>query len=399
MKKTLLLALLCCTSAAAFAQSPVLNAQTNKAIDSIVAAQIKEYAIVGLSIGIVQNGESTTKHYGTTDASGKYPVTDATAFHLASISKLFAATAIMQLVEEGKIRLTDKLADLLPDFTMKDSRYTQITLQHLLTHTSGLMWDNKLKKSPDSPASLPLYVANLRQKRLNFAPGTRLSYKTYSNVAFDLLGIVVEKVSGIPFEQYVQTRVLGKANMSNCTYFFEKVAEANLAAPQFIVGHGSRIKNLNHSGTDSKKKPVFNGQPLTCKTYPIYGEDYEHNPSGNLIASAKALNVWMLHHLAIYQGQNTAGVLRRESLSNMWQTQQAIPGKNTSIGLGWWITDDPVLGKSVFHVGSQPGFCTILMIYPEKNFGMTILCNGTYAKEAVWRKLFSAITNLCIGGQ
>ncbi|MBK8702234.1 MAG: serine hydrolase [Saprospiraceae bacterium] len=73
-----------------------------------------------------------------------------------------------------------------------------------------------------------------------------------------------------------------------------------------------------------------------------------------------------------------------------------IPDKKTSIGWGWWIHQDEELGKSVFHVGTNTGFCSILMIYPEKKFGLTILCNGWYAQEAVWHKIAEEITALYI---
>ena len=120
MKRLSIIVLLCLSKAVAFAQT--IDAQTNKTIDSIVNAHLKGYSIVGLSIGIVHKGFSATKSYGATDASGKYPITDSTMFHLASISKLFTATAILQLVQDGKIRLADRLADLLPAFKRKDAR-------------------------------------------------------------------------------------------------------------------------------------------------------------------------------------------------------------------------------------------------------------------------------------
>ena len=122
--------------------SQEVERQSIDAIDSIVNKYIYEYTIVGLSIGIVYNDECFTKQYGTTDLVNNYPVSDNTMFNVASISKLFTATAIMQLVETGKLNLDDKLSDVLPDFKMKDKRYRDIKISHLLTHSSGLMWDN-----------------------------------------------------------------------------------------------------------------------------------------------------------------------------------------------------------------------------------------------------------------
>jgi CubicO group peptidase (beta-lactamase class C family) len=176
------------------------------AIDSIVSKYIYEYAIVGLSIGIVYNDDDFTKQYGTTDLVNNYPVSDSTMFNVASISKLFTATAIMQLVETGKLNLDDRLSDILPDFKMKDKRYRDIKISHLLTHSSGLMWDNKLKESPDDTTSISLCIQNLRNKKLNFSPGEEMSYLTYSNAAYDLLGMVIEKISGKRFDEYIEAK-------------------------------------------------------------------------------------------------------------------------------------------------------------------------------------------------
>jgi CubicO group peptidase (beta-lactamase class C family) len=100
--------------------------------------------------------------------------------------------------------------------------------------------------------------------------------------------------------------------------------------------------------------------------YGIYGEEFEHNPSGNLISSAVELNFWMQYNLSIYTDSTFNSILTQSTLKEMWVTQKEIPDKKTSIGWGWWIHQDEKLGKSVFHVGTNTGFCSILMIYPEK---------------------------------
>ncbi len=80
----------------------------------------------------------------------------------------------------------------------------------------------------------------------------------------------------------------------------------------------------------------------------------------------------------------------------MWAIQKNIPDKKTSIGLGWWVYQDDSLGRSVFHVGNNPGFCSMLMIFPEQGFGITILCNASYAQKAVWNKMTIEIAQLFV---
>ena len=371
-----------------------IDFEKKAAIDSIVNKYAKEYSIVGLSIGIIDNGNEFTQHYGNTDLNKRYIVSDSTMFHLASISKLFTATAILQLVENNKLSLEDKLVDILPEFKMKDKRYGEIKIQHLLTHSSGLKWNNKLKKSPDDTSSVSLYIQNLQKAKLKFTPGEKMSSATYSNVGYDLLGIVVERVSGQRFDSYVHENILQPVGMYRSTYDYEDIDTIHLAVPQIVAGNSRKIKQLNYFGIDNKKNPIVNVEPLQLKSHNVYGEEYEHNPSGNLISTAKELNLWMQHHLEMYSDFTYIGILKHNTLNEMWTTQKVIPNKKTSIGLGWWIYQDEKLGTSVFHVGNNPGFCSILMLYPEKNFGITILCNGMYAQEAVWHKITDEITKL-----
>lgn len=364
------------------------------AMDSIVNKYAKEYSIVGLSIGIIENGNSFTHHFGNTDVRNRFVVSDSTMFHLASISKLFTATAILQLAENDKLSLEDKLVDILPEFKMRDKRYSEIRIEHLLTHSSGLSWNHKLKDSPDDTSSISLYIQNLEKAKLKFAPGEKMSYETYSNVGYDLLGIVVERVAGQSFDDYVFDNILQPVGMYRSTYYYEDIDAIHLAVPQIVAGNSRKIKRLNSFGIDSKRNPIVKGEPLLLESLPIYGEEYEHNPSGNLISSAKELNLWMLHNLELYSDSTFSGILAQSTLRDMWATQKVIPNSKTSIGWGWWIYQDDRFGTSVFHVGNNPGFCSVLIIYPDKNFGITILCNGWYAQEAVWHKITDEITNL-----
>lgn len=88
------------------------------------------------------------------------------------------------------------------------------------------------------------------------------------------------------------------------------------------------------------------------------------------------------------------GLISKSSLAELWEPQHLAHGKNISIGLGWWIKDDEKYGRSYFHVGTNPGYCSILMLYPEKDFGIVILSNGWYGKEAVWNKLFYELVEM-----
>lgn len=122
----------------AFAQNDNTPALLTR-IDSVVNATMAAHKMPAISLGVVKDGQIFyLKGYGTKAVGGDSPVDSATNFLTCSVSKLFTATAIMQLVEQGKIDIHKKLTDYVPDFCMKDERYKEITIEQMLTHTSGL---------------------------------------------------------------------------------------------------------------------------------------------------------------------------------------------------------------------------------------------------------------------
>lgn len=363
--------------------------------DSLLNHYSIKHSIVGLSIGVVHEDSSYAKSFGRVAFDSDNAVTDSTYFNIASITKLFTATAIIQLIEKDQLNLDTKLIEVIPNFKMRDKRYRDITIEHLLRHSSGLPWDNPLKNSPDNKTSIPLYIKNLEKRKLNFEPGSKIAYETYSNVAYDLLGIVVEKISGQSFSDYVKTHILQKTGMTSTTFFYEDIDSSQLALPQIIAGDSKDIKRLNFQGVDRKRNPILNHQPLSLKTHTTIGEEYEHNPSGNLMSSSKELNLWMKEILSI-ASNNSNKIMEPNSLEHMWDGKKILKQEKISIGLGWWIKEDKKLGKGYFHVGTNPGYCSILIIYPKHNLGITILSNGWYTKEVVWKHLLEDVINLFV---
>lgn len=342
-------------------------------IDSIVTHYLTENKMVGVSLGIVKDGKIyLTKGYGTQEVGTSKPVDSLTNFLTCSVTKLFTATAIMQLSEQGKIDITKKLIYYLPDFKMKDKRYKDITIEQMLTHSSGLYWDEHLKHSPNDSTALKKFVYSLDNKILDFAPGTKFdATKAYSNAAYDILGYLVEKISGKQYEEYVKENILIKTNMPNSALNYKNIPEERRSAPHILKGK-------------------------TVKVGGIYDENREHSPSGNLNSCSLDLCYWMLNILSIHNKPTSLnGILKDSTLNNMWTGRYiASQNKRVSIGLGWFIKDSEDLGKYYWHVGDNPGFSSTLMIFPEQNFGITVLSNQMYAEEIVWNKIPFDILNL-----
>ena len=146
-------------------EKPTNNFQTK--VDSIVLTKMNQYHIPGLSIGMVKNGSMIySKGYGVKNITTNNPVTENTIFHTASISKLFTAVAIMNLVEEGVFQLEDKLVKLIPELGYDDPRVNQISVKNLLNHTSGLkdIKSYNWRKNHQSDHSLKDYVLSQKLK-------------------------------------------------------------------------------------------------------------------------------------------------------------------------------------------------------------------------------------------
>ena len=342
-------------------------------IDSIVTAYITINKMVGVSIGIVKDGKIyLTKGYGTTEVDKVKSIDSLTNFLTCSVTKLLTATAIMQLSEQGKIDISKKLIFYLPNFKMKDERYKDITIEQLLTHTSGLYWDMELKHSPNDSSSLRKLVYSLDNKMLDFAPGTKFNAtETYSNAAYDILGYLVQKISGKQYQDYIADSILVKANMPYSSIDYNKIPTNRRSSPHILKGKVVKVGGM-------------------------YSENVEHSPSANLNSCSIDLCNWMMHNLNIYNNPiSFNGVLQNRTLQNMWTPRNVAPqNKNVSIGLGWWITNSDELGKYYWHVGGNPGFSATLMVFPEHNFGITVLSNGMYAEQIVWNKIPFEIINL-----
>ena len=193
--------------------------------DQSVRDLMQKYAIPGGAVALVRDGKLIyARGFGYADLENKTPVQPDALFRIASVSKTLTGAAIMKLVEEGKLKLDDRVAPFIAHLTPApgatvDPRWEQITIRHLLTHTGG--WDrNKPNGGFDpidrpaiaaavvnapAPASSETLIRYMKGLPLDFNPGEKFAY---SNFGFIVLGRVIERASGMPYKEYVRTRVL-----------------------------------------------------------------------------------------------------------------------------------------------------------------------------------------------
>jgi CubicO group peptidase (beta-lactamase class C family) len=285
------------------------------------------------------------------------PVTAETLFHMASVTKPFVATSVMQLAERGRVDLDAPITRYLPYFQLKDPRYRAITVRLMLTHTSGMpdvedyLWD----KPEFDDGALERYVRSLRDKVLLSEPGRKFAY---SNMAYEVLGDLVAKVSGMSLEDYVNKNILKPAGMTSSTLMFNEAAPARLAA-----GHTL--------GKDGAVIPVAH-----------YPYNRSHTPSSNLHSSATDMVRWMLVNLN--RGElDGRRILKDSTYDLMWEPTEASRDVRTgnSVGISWFLSSHHAQ-QVVRHSGSDDGFLTAVVMLPARKTGVAVLVNSNRAPLA-----------------
>jgi len=320
---------------------------TEKA-DSIVISKMNQYNIPGLSLGIVKNDSIIhTRGYGVRNIETKDLVTENTIFHTASISKLFTAIAIMKLIEGKVLTLDDKLVSLVPGLNYADKRVEEISVYNLLNHTSGLPdinnynWDNNNR----SDNSLKEYVLGLNLK-LQSAPSSEYEY---SNLAYDVLGLVIEKVSGSSFDDYMEKNILDMSGMTSSDFRYFRIPDSLRSSPH------------------TKSRTTW--KPSVRETYPY---TREHAPSSTLNSSAIDLSKWMISFLQTLENDDS-----KDSYQTMLQPSF---GEDSRIGLGFQLYNIKAK-KAIGHFGGDKGFRSFLMMIPEAKIGLVVLANCDYNED------------------
>ncbi len=335
----------------AFAQLP--EGVYKKQIDSLILTGMRETKAVGVAVGIVKDGKIVYQQgYGTKKLNTIQPVDSLTNFHLASISKVFVATAIMQLVEKGKLKLEDKLLRYITVTELKDQRFKEVTIEQMLNHTSGFPDVNSYHWAHPKNDSLALgeYAKKcIAKKNLLFNPGSKFQY---SNMAFEVLGHVIEIVSGKYFDAYEYEQVLSKSGLQHSNFDYAKIDAARRSSP-----HVKLFSKVRVSGT--------------------YPYNREHGPSSTLNSCTQDMCLWIQELLKIHAGTSTTGLLTKETLLDMWSPKYNFASEDY-IGWSWFVHKGP-LGLCANHDGGDLGYCSALRIYPEKKMGIIVLINGEYA--------------------
>jgi CubicO group peptidase (beta-lactamase class C family) len=249
-------------------------------LTDVVEALSRKFQIPGVAVGVFADGKEVSVCHGVTSLDNPLPVDQDTLFVVASITKTFTATTLMRLVAEGKVELAASVRRYVPEFRLKDRQAADmITVLHLLNHTSGLDWRVSASTGEGDDA-LARTVAKMAEMELVALPGTRPSY---SQAGYDLLGRLIENVTGQTFEQAVNSLVLEPLGLSHS--FFER---DDIMIRRFVVGH-----NGDKDGTLSIARP--------------WRHERGENPGGGLATSVADLLSFARFHLGMATQQAGPG--------------------------------------------------------------------------------------------
>ena len=332
--------------------------QLGKKLDELLSGQFKP-TDPGCEILVAKKGQIVYKKtFGSADIELNVPLQPDMVFKLASITKQFTAVAILQLVERGKISLQDSLQKYIKDFPSKGYK---ITIENLLTHTSGIRdymqidyAEPYMERRDFTPKQL---IDSFKNFPLEFEPGVKFKY---SNSGYFLLGYIIEKVSGESFQTYIKENILTPLALSN-TYF----DSSNIIIPNRVTGY-------------RKEGPDYRNADYWSMTITY--------AAGGLISNVEDLFRWN-------RGLLSYKILKKETLEKALTPFKLKDGTLTEYGYGWFLRDIGGI-KSTQHDGAITGFRTNEIYFPAEDIFVAALFNCECAPRD---ELSATVSSLALG--
>jgi len=307
-------------------------------LDERVEAAMARYRVPGVAVGVLYRGREYVRGYGVTNVGRPGPVNGDSLFRIGSVTKTYTGTAMMRLVEEGKVKLDAPARTYLPRLQLADpSVADRVTVRQLLNHSAGWLGDDYSSYGSGTDA-LTKYVAGMKWLPQLTPPGKILAY---NNAAVDLAGRLIEVVTEMPYERAVETLVLMPLGLKRTGFFTDRFDASNITA--------------SHD--------VKNGKPVTDAAAWEFPRSLD--PTGGLISSARDQIRYARFHLAYPAMQRDPG-----------------PGGTLSfevdgVCVTWWQRRTAEGVPAFGHLGSWGGQNSDLLLVPTRRFAMSILTNST----------------------
>ena len=320
------------------------------ALAGFVEATARGFGIPGVAAGVWAQGRELYGCHGVTSAENPLPVDQDTLYVLGSVTKTYTATALMRLAAGGQVELEAPVRRYVPELRLADQRTAaQITVRHLLNHTSGLGW-GLITDTGEGDDALAGYVARMPELELIAPPGARASY---SQAGYNLAGRIVEMVTGLTYERAIASLLFEPLGMSRS--FF---ARDDVMTRRFAVGH-----NRGEDGTLSVAR--------------LWRRSRGDNPGGGIVSSVADQLRWARFHLGDGRAGNGVRVLPAGMLARMMEPTVRLRASSLgdAIGICWFLRDVDGI-RTAGHGGTANGQFAELLLVPERDFAVVVASNA-----------------------
>lgn len=324
-------------------------------LDTMLPDRLQAYRAPGAAVALVEDGEvAWVQGYGLADRDAGTPVTEATVFQVASLSKSVTAWGVMRLVEKGQVDLDAPVESYLTRWHLPPSRFDHsgVTVRRLLSHTAGIApWSFAGTPVEDTPPTLIDLLSGTgaaEPVRVVRQPGER---EVYSNSGYLILQLLIEEVTGEPFAEYMQRQVLIPLDMQSSAYQWLPELRSNTAA--------------GYKGSP---------QPVQHMSYP--------QAAGGLYSTAADMAAWLAAAMPGPNGEPAGRDVLQPQTVGMMQTPVLAPEAGGN-GLGYVIEILPQGQRLVLHVGDVPGWKAQYTALPDQRRGIVVLTNSTAGRYVI----------------
>jgi len=328
-------------------------------LEPIVRAALRNNHVPGVAIGVLVDGNLVFQAvYGMANDETQTPITTNTHFEIGSMTKQFTAAAILQLKEQGKLKLSDPLGKYVPEYALGKN----ITIEELLWQVSGIPdylndvpMQNVIQiiiRHPEGGLNNELDV--IKGMPLSFAPGTQWRY---SNTNYLLLGTIIERVSQMQWEQYIRRNIFARAGMTQSEF----------------IGDEPQISDMAAGYTNS------NGATVNALSFPAGWA----GAAGGIVSTVEDIAKW---DQAFFSGQ----IVPMGDVTLATSVHRLPSGERTQYGFGWRI--DAVDGVTrIHHAGQTAGFESDNQYFPSLHQTIIVLMNSHTGIEALGTAIFEAL--------
>ncbi len=312
-------------------------------IENFINEQMNEGKIPGMSVVIVQNDKTILKKgFGYADLQSNKKVTSDTLFELGSNSKAFTALGVLKLEQDGLININEPITKYIPWLIMKyNDKEVQITIEQFLHHTSGVPSSTivNIPVSNDRDA-IEKTVRTLIGIELTSNPGDNFQYAT---INYDVLGLLIEQVTGKKYEDYIKENVLTPIGLRNTYMYKDKIKNDNMA----------KGYKLGFAKPRYYKAPQYSG----------------NKPAGYIISNAEDMAKWLKIQMNALETSSFDSKLIKNS--HMPNSSIQPFGDGLTYADGWFINNR----SEIFHSGSNPNYSSYIIFKPQEKIGVAVLCN------------------------